>query len=176
MYGQSHMETYIPICKIDSRWQFTVYLRKLKQGALYQPSGVGWVGRWEGSSKRRGYMYTYGWFMLTFDRKRQNSVKQLSFSSVQLLSRVRLFATPWIAARQAFLFITNSWSLLKLMSIESLIPSNNLMLCCPLLLLPSIFPASGSFQWVNPVPQVAKALEFQVQHQSFQWIFRTYFL
>ena len=140
MYGQSHMETYIPICKIDSRWQFTVYLRKLKQGALYQPSGVGWVGRWEGSSKRRGYMYTYGWFMLTFDRKRQNSVKQLSFSSVQLLSRVRLFATPWTAARQASLSITNSWSPPKPMSTESVMPSNHVILCHPLLLLPSIFP------------------------------------
>ena len=67
-------------------------------------------------------------------------------SSVQSLSRVRLFETPWTAARQASLSITNSWSLLKLMSIESVIPSNHLILCCPLLLLPSIFPTSGSFQ------------------------------
>ena len=67
-------------------------------------------------------------------------------SSVQSLSRVWLFETPWTAARQASLSITNSWSLLKLMSIESVIPSNHLILCCPLLLLPSIFPASGSFQ------------------------------
>ena len=61
-------------------------------------------------------------------------------SSVQLLSRVQLFAIPWTAARQAFLSITNSQSLLKLMSIESVIPSNHLILCRPLLLLPSIFP------------------------------------
>ena len=47
-------------------------------GALYQSNGVGWGGRWEGGSKGRGYMYTYGWFMLRFDRKQQNSVKQLS--------------------------------------------------------------------------------------------------
>ena len=66
--------------------------------------------------------------------------------SVQSLSRVWLFATPWIAARQASLTITDSWSLLKLMSIELAIPSNHLMLCCPLLLPPSIFPVSGSFQ------------------------------
>ena len=59
--------------------------------------------------------------------------------SVQLLSRVRLFATPWTAACQASLSITNSWSLLKLMSIESVMPSNHLILCHPLLLLPSIF-------------------------------------
>ena len=48
-------------------------------GALYQPRGVARGGRWEGASKARGYMYTYGWFILRFDRKQQNSVKQLSF-------------------------------------------------------------------------------------------------
>ena len=62
------------------------------------------------------------------------------FSSVQSLTSVRLFATPWTAARQAYLSITNSGSLLKLMSIESVMPSNHLVLCRPLLLLPSIFP------------------------------------
>ena len=62
------------------------------------------------------------------------------FSSVQSLSPLRLFATPWTAACQASLSITNSWSLLKLMSIESVIPSNYLILCRPLLLPPSIFP------------------------------------
>ena len=62
-------------------------------------------------------------------------------SSVQfslVTHHVRLFATPWNAAQQAFLSITNSWSLLKLMSIKSVMPSNHLILCCPLLLLPSI--------------------------------------
>ena len=63
------------------------------------------------------------------------------FSSVQSLSHVRLFATPWTAAFQASLSITNSWSLLKLMSIESVRPSNHLILCRPLLLLSSIFPS-----------------------------------
>ena len=62
-------------------------------------------------------------------------------SSVQSLSHVQLFVTPWTAAHQASLSITNSWSLLKLMSIESVMPSNHLILCCPLLLLPSIFPS-----------------------------------
>ena len=69
-------------------------------------------------------------------------------SSVQSLSRVWLFANPWIAAHQASLSITNSRSLLKLMFIESMMPSNHLILCHPLLLLPSIFPSirvSGSF-------------------------------
>ena len=67
------------------------------------------------------------------------------FSSVQSLSRVRLFATPWIAAHQASLSITNSQSLLKLMSIESVMPSRHLILCHPLLLLPSIFPSIRVF-------------------------------
>ena len=66
--------------------------------------------------------------------------KPPQFSSVQSLSHVRLFATPWITACQASLSITNSWSLPKLMSIELVMPSNHLILCQPLLLLPSIFP------------------------------------
>ena len=65
------------------------------------------------------------------------------FSSVQYLSHVRLFATPWTAARQASLFITNSWSLL--MSSESVMPSNHLILCRPLLLPPSIIPSIRVF-------------------------------
>ena len=67
------------------------------------------------------------------------------FSSVQSLSRVRLFATPRTKARQASLSITNSWSLLKLMSIELVMPSNHLILCHPLLLLLSIFPSIRLF-------------------------------
>ena len=95
------------------------------------------------------------------------------FSSVQTLSRVWLFATPWTAACQASLSITNSRSLLKPMSIVSVMPSNHLVLCHPLLLLPSIFPSIRLSQWVSSSHQVAKVLEFQPQ--SFQWIFRTDF-
>ena len=69
----------------------------------------------------------------------------LQFSSVQLLSRVQLFATPWTAAHQASLSITNSRSLLKPISIESVVPSNHLILCHHLLLLPSIFPSISVF-------------------------------
>ena len=69
----------------------------------------------------------------------------MQFSTVQLLSRFQLFVTPWTAACQASLPITNAWSLLKLMSIESVMPSNHLMLCCPLRLLPSIFPSIRVF-------------------------------
>ena len=67
------------------------------------------------------------------------------FSSVQSLSCVPLFATPWTATHQASQSITNSWSLLKLMSIESVMPSYHLILCHPLLLLPSIFPSIRIF-------------------------------
>ena len=70
---------------------------------------------------------------------------QHTLSSVQLLRRVRLFVTPWAAACQGSLSITNPWSLLKLMSIESVMPSNHLILCRPLLLLPSIFPSIRVF-------------------------------
>ena len=69
----------------------------------------------------------------------------VQFNSVQSLSHVQLFATPWTAACQASLSITNSQSLLKLMSIELMMPSNHLILCRPLLLLPQSFLASGSF-------------------------------
>ena len=67
------------------------------------------------------------------------------FSSIQSLSRVRLFATPWAAARQASLSFTNSWSLLRLMSIESVMPSNHLILCRTLLFPPSVFPSITVF-------------------------------
>ena len=66
-------------------------------------------------------------------------------SSVQVFSHVRLFVTPWTAACQASLSIINSGNLLKLMSIEYVMPSNHLILCCPLLLLPSIFPSIRVF-------------------------------
>ena len=72
-------------------------------------------------------------------------LRSVQFSSVQLLSHVWHFATPWTAAHQAFLSIRKSWSLFKLMSIELVMPSNHLILCCPLLLPPSIFPSIQVF-------------------------------
>ena len=69
----------------------------------------------------------------------------VQFSSVQSLSHVQLFATPWTAACQASLSITNSWSLLKLMCIESVMPSSHLILCHPLLLLPPMLPSIRVF-------------------------------
>ena len=94
---------------------------------------------------------------------------------VQSLTHVQLFATPWTAACLASLSFTISQSLLKHMSVESVMPSNHLILCHPLLLLPSVF-HQCLFQWAGSSHQVAKVLELQLQHQSFQWIFRVDFL
>ena len=60
MCGEINMETYITICKIDSQWEFAVMAQETQTSALYQPRAVGWGGRWEGGSKGREYMYTYG--------------------------------------------------------------------------------------------------------------------
>ena len=81
IYGESNMETYITICKIDSQWEFAICLRKLKQGLCINLEG--WDGAEDGREVQKGgdiCVYTYGWFMLSFDRKQQNSVKQLSFN------------------------------------------------------------------------------------------------
>ena len=93
-----------------------------------------------------------------------SSVIQLS--SVQSLSHVQLFATPWTATHQASLSITNSWSPPKPMSIESMMPSNHLILCRPS--PPALNPSQhqGLFQWFSSQHQVGQVLEFQLQHQS----------
>ena len=96
-------------------------------------------------------------------------------SSVQSLSHVQLFLTPCTAAHQASLSNTNFQSLLKLLSIESVMPTNHLILCRPLLLPPLTFPSIRIFSSESVLP-IRWPLEFQLQHQSFQWIFRTDFL
>ena len=94
------------------------------------------------------------------------------FISVQSLSRVRLFVTPWIAARQASLSITNSQSSLKLMSIELVMPSSHLILCHPLLLLPPTPPSSQLFTWGGQsigVSALASFLPKKSQGWSSEW-------
>ena len=120
-------------------------------------------------------------WMLKEDEVHMYNAKLFSvqFSSVQLLSRVRLFATPRTAARQASLSITNSQSSPKLMSIESMMPSYHLILCCPLLLFPSIFPSIRVFsnksvlriQWTSTgVSALASCLPKKSQGWSpFEW-------
>ena len=92
--------------------------------------------------------------MLNFSDADQWSLQMrcIQFSSVQSLSRVRLFATPWIAARQASLSITNTRSSLRLTSIESVMPSSHLILCRPLLLLPPIPPSIRVFSNESTLP------------------------
>ena len=90
----------------------------------------------------------------------------IQFSSVTQSSDS---ATPWIAARQASLSMTNSWSLLKLMSIESVMLSSHLILCHPLLFLPPSFPASGSFPMSQFFTSGGQSIGVQLQHQSFPW-------
>ena len=83
---------------------------------------------------------------------RTTEMYQAAFSLVQSLSHVQLFVTPWTAACQASLSITNSWSLLKLMSIKLVMPSNRLILCCPLLFPPIIFPSIRVFSKESVLP------------------------
>ena len=99
----------------------------------------------------------------------------VQFSSVEFShSVVSDSATPWTATCQASLSITNSQTLPKVMSIELVMPSSHLILCHPLLLLPfNLSQHQGLFKSVSSLHQVAKVLEFQLQHQSFQWTFRT---
>ena len=89
MDGKSNMETYIIICKIHKPMGICCMAQETQTGPLYQPRGVGWGGRWAGNSKGRGYMYTYGWFMLSFDKKQQNYVKQLSFNKRNKLHKAK---------------------------------------------------------------------------------------
>ena len=105
-----------------------------------------------------------------------NSSTGFQFSSVQSLSHIWLFVTPWTAARQASLSINNCWNLPKPTSIESVMPSNHLILSSP---SPPAFKLpqhQGLFNWVSSSHQVVKVLEFQLQHQSFQWTPRTHLL
>ena len=92
-------------------------------------SHISQMGIWENSVLERRYGLTIYSFIQ----------RTAQFRSIQSLSRFRLFATPWTATHQASLSITNSWSLLKLTSIEPVMPSNHLILCRPLFLLSSIF-------------------------------------
>ena len=140
--------------------------------------------QWQINKPLNSFLHTESEFQCTFllmahfdlNVKSSWEIFDLYFVVVWSLSHVQLFAIPWTGACQASLSITNSQSLLKLMSIESVMPSNHLILSRALLLLPSMFPSIGLFQWVSFLHQVAKVLELQLQHQSFQWIFSVYFL
>ena len=118
-------------------------------------------------------MLCYLHFGIRFDlediimKKEWFSVNHLFLHLVQF-SRDQLFATPWTAAHQASLSITNSQSLLKLMSIQLVMPSNHLILSSPFPLAFNLSQHQGLFKSVSSLHQVAKVLELQLQHQSFQ--------
>ena len=171
---------------------FIVMLPKSHLTSHFRMSGSGWVTTplWLSRSLTpflyHSSVHFYHLFLIS-----SASIRSLSFLSfigtifawnfslvaVQLLHHVRLLATQWIAARQASLSITISLSLLKLMSIELVMPSNHLTLCFPVLLLPSVFPSIRVFsQWAGCSHQADKVLELQLQHESFQWIFGVDFL
>ena len=109
-----------------------------------------------GCIPRSGIAGSYGISVFRLKPKISVLFSFVQFSSVQSLSRVRLFATPWMAAHQASLSITSSQSSLRLTSIESVMPSSHLILCRPLLLLPPIPPSMSLFQWVNSSHEVAE--------------------
>ena len=98
---------------------------------------------------------------------------KIKFSSVQSLNHVWLFANPWTVARQDSLSITNSQSLPKPMSIELVMPSSHLILCHPLLLLPSIFPEAESFPMSQLFTSGGQSIGVSASTQSFQWTPRT---
>ena len=119
-----------------------------------------------------------GYYIVSVDKSCAHLFSTIQFSSVQSLSRVWLFATPWIAARQASLSIANSQSSHRLMLIESVMPPSHLIVCHPLLLLPSIFPSTRVFSNESAlcIRWPKDWTEFQLQHQSLQWIFSVDFL
>ena len=115
----------------------------LEKGMATHSSILTWRIPW---TEEPDGLYSMGSQRVRRDWVTNTHAKQnIYFSSVQSLSRVRLFATPWTVAYQASLSITNSWSLPKLMFIESVMPSNHLIFCHPILLSPSIFPSIRVF-------------------------------
>ena len=153
------------ICLQCSRCEFDPWVGKIPRRRKWQSAPVFLPEKSHGQRSLAGYC--------PWDRKRVRHDLETQFSSVQSLSRVRLFATPWIATHQTSLSVTNSQSLLKLMSIESVMPPRHLILLSPS--PPALNPSQhqGLFQWVYSSHEVAKVLEFQLQRQFFQWTPRT---
>ena len=127
----------------------------------------------EALSRSSLLFYFKHWVSLVAQRVKYPPAMQ---ESVQSLSCVQLFVTSCTSSRQASPFITNSWNPLKLMSIASVMPSEHLILSSPSPPTFNLAQHQGLFKWVGSSHQVAKGLKFQLQHQSFQWIFRTDFL
>ena len=158
---------------LSIHWEEQIYAMNLLHAR--NPGRFWWVDGAEENDK----MYLLPSRSLYFERNKKLCIHTWyinAFVVVQSLSRVQLCGTLWTAACQAPLSFTISWSLFRLMSIESVMPSNHLILCSPLLFFPSIFPSIRVFSRVGSSHQVAKVLKLQLQHQSFQWIFRVDYL
>ena len=126
--AMGHQDNGVHLLFFNSRFFFLFFL--IIRGLIYMKKEKTIALQWKDWSPQFSYKQLY-----------QPKPKALQFSSVQMFSHVRLFRTPWIAARQASLTITNSRSSLRFMSIESVIPTCHLILCRPLLLLPPIPPS-----------------------------------
>ena len=131
------------VYRIWFRSTFKIWRSKLRRGDSIWSHLC--LGGWSMGGKIRGSDLTLICMLIWISTWRFHRHFILQFTSVQSLSRVLFFATPWIAARQPSLSITNSQSSLKLMSIELVMPSSHLILCCPLLLLPPIPPSIRVF-------------------------------
>ena len=131
---------------------------RMAQEETLKSQREGWSG-WNGVIKEERRVGRAGRTQITV---------RAQFSSVQSLKSCPTLCDPWITARQASLSITISQSSLRLTSIESVMPSSHFTLCRPLLLLPPTPPSMSLFQWVNSSHEVAKVLEFQLQHHSLQ--------
>ena len=188
-YGMSQVALVVkePTCQCRrlKRLRLDPWLGNIPQRRKWQPAPVFWLGASHAQRSLAGYSPLGHTESDTTEvtwppRTHWCSISSVQFSSVTksdlVTLSVRLFVTPMDCSTPGSLSITNFRSLYKLMSIESVMPSNHLTLCRPLLFPPSVFSGSGLFEWVSSLHQVAKGLEFQLQHQFFQWIFRTDFL
>ena len=142
---------------------FDPWVGKIPWRRKWQPTPIFLPGESQGQRSLGGYSLWVARVRHDWVTKHTaHTYIHIHIRSDQSLSRVRLFATLWIAAHRAFLSITNSRSSLRLTSIESGMPSSHLILCRPPLLLPPIRPSISLFQWVNSSHEVVKVLEFQL--------------
>ena len=129
-----------------------------------------WISHW-GGLQALDLQGQWLWCMWLLDPG--DALRQVRSLQVQSFSHVWFFLTPWIAACQASLSITNSQSLLKFKPIESVMPFSHLIFCLSFSSCPQTLPASGSFPVTQLFASGGQVLEFQLQHQSFQWTLRT---
>ena len=129
------------LCVVDERQMGHNHKHPVEQGRGFVLVTEPWHIIWSSPPWELGRLAQ----ILLLYRNRDSEKRSYSLSSLQSLSCVQLFATPWTAARQASLSFINSQSLLKLISIKLVMPSNHLILCYPLLLLPSVFPSIRVF-------------------------------